>query len=598
MVNKKIGVSFVFLLSLIFLISFVFAESCWITGRQGCIDSGDYIIMGLSGQTNAHGQTWNAGGVCDGVVTPCNDIDIGSYPPESYIENCEAQEGCKFAGTCKDDSPLSATPCNSIIDPEQCGETELDAQFGCSWTGPTLYPFVLCCDVDPGSRACTGEPQTDPQDSSTQILTLSSNTNAHAEMAYANIYDLDVCHPFFECISRPDGASCGTFTEILSLSGTSTSNSHIGAPTDYPNKICCDVNYLGESLCQDGAPDGDYWGPGPPDFGTEECDSGEHCTDLCACETFYISVGDGSCEWDGAAGLHSYWSDTYDGALNLGTKDEIPNLYVGRDTIYMSLIDYPGTWSTGDIITLEVWENDFDFGTGLGDDAIRVGLESLEAIVIDGSIGLAIGNWTVTQLDLDKTKNDYEEFYFKAFDDTSGYEDPFEKSSPLKLTSVTTIICSAVGLCMDYRNELDCENDACVVGPFSVNLNSPTIDCTDPNVICTCNWNSTAGSCGAMWGNEDGICQYTEDTSDDCADMFLKYIMTATWTGGGEPPAEQPPECADGENVIPCPAKVQLSFFNIYKVVAVVIILVIIYLALNLRKNKPKVSKAKKRKKK
>ena len=596
MINKKVGVSFVFLFSIIFLLSFVFAGSCRIDSKQNCEATGDFVILGLSDTTNAHAQSWNAGGICDGVVTACNEVDVGSFPPASYIINCEAQEGCKFAGTCKNDAPLFATPCNQITNPAQCGETEMDAQFGCAWIGPELYPWALCCDVDPGNRFCVDpEPQTPGDASSDNVLVLSSDSNAHAEFAIEveSAYDAAgnrICYPNVACSSRPEGTSCPEeLTEILSLSGIT--NAHVGAPGEYDNKICCNVYYDGESLCEGGAPSG-----APPLDAGEECDSGAHCTNLCTCEDFYDADGEGGCVWD-QAGFNSYWSSTYDDAINLRQIQDgvLSGLYVGQDTIYLGLVDYAGRWSTGDPITIEIWEDDLDFGTGWGDDPIRVGVEALEVEVLNGEIGLVVANWSVIQADLDKTNGDYKDFYFKAFDDLDGPDNPFEISSSLELTSVNTIICSAIGLCMDYRNEQDCSNDAglCQVGSFSVNLNNPNVDCSDPNVNCECFWDDSAKTCNSMWGDLDGNCVYSEDSEDDCGDMFLTYSFLGSWNQGGENVEKG---CINGENVVPCPAKVQLPFFNIYNTIAVIVIIVIIYLVLSLKKNKSKTFKSRKKK--
>jgi len=129
-------------------------------------------------------------------------------------------------------------------------------------------------------------------------------------------------------------------------------------------------------------------------------------------------------------------------------------------------------------------------------------------------------------------------------------------------------------------------------------------------------------------GYDIGMCAYSENTDDNCDDMFLTYSWTAIWdwaTGNSyasqgvcEDVATHGPgtcvydgllwhfdpelmndECASGQNVVPCPARVQLSFFNIYNLIGAIIIIVLIYFVLSLRKKK-KVKRrvVKKRKKK
>jgi len=594
MINKKIGVSFVFLLSIMFLLNFVFAGNCWIESGENCeAAEGAYVILGMSDTTNAHAQTWAQRG-CVGTVTPCQNVAGGIPNPVAAQAICESQLGCYWQNTqqgCQDQP--GATACSELIE-AQCGATTGAAQFGCGWAGQP-YPWTLCCDVDPGNRVCLDpEPQTPGDAASDNVLVLSSDSNAHAEFAIEvqSAYDAAgnrICYPNIDCSSRPEGSSCSEGSvEILSLSGET--NAHVGEPGTYPNKICCDVAYLGESSCEGGAPNGNW-----PE-GSEDCDpldltppTNEGCTNLCSCPTFYTSNGDGGCNWDGAGGLTSYWSPTYDDAINFRDTNEIAGLYVGQNTVYLGLIDWVDRgWTNGQIIDLEIYEDDLDFGTGWGDDPIRVGVEAIQATVIDSSIGLVVGGWIPTQSDLDRTENDYKDFYFVASDGAGEFVD---QSPHLELSSVTTIVCSAIGLCMDYRNEQDCNNDAnlCQVGPFSVNLNSPNVDCITNN--CQCFWDTDTSTCNSMWGNDDGNCKYSEDSEDDCGDMFLTYVFTAVWeTITGAP---QPAECAGGENVVPCPAKVQLPFFNIYNVVAVIVIIVLIYLALNLKKKKPKSRKKK-----
>jgi len=123
-----------------------------------------------------------------------------------------------------------------------------------------------------------------------------------------------------------------------------------------------------------------------------------------------------------------------------------------------------------------------------------------------------------------------------------------------------------------------------------------------------------------------GSCSYNEDTSDTCSDdNFLTYSWTALWDWDvgnngfndaqscteeyciGENCCVQdsednlwyydlvPPkslECVDGQNVVPCPARIQLSFFNIYNLIVAIVIIAIIYWALNSKKKKPRKKKA------
>ncbi|MFC1682381.1 hypothetical protein ACFL0X_02070 [Nanoarchaeota archaeon] len=88
------------------------------------------------------------------------------------------------------------------------------------------YDYVLCCGFA-GTRVCSG---------TNEILSLSSETNAHVEVSGLN-YNYPVCYGNVDCES---GASCGVGnSEILSLS--SETNAHVGVAGEYSVKVCCDV---------------------------------------------------------------------------------------------------------------------------------------------------------------------------------------------------------------------------------------------------------------------------------------------------------------------------------------------------------------------
>lgn len=174
--------------------------------------------------------------------------------------------------------------------------------------------------------------------------------------------------------------------------------------------------------------------------------------------------------------------------------------------------------------------------------------------------------------------------------------------------------------------------------------------------ICECVWDGA--SCLPQWNIFNrtqfiidsgsglpglGICNYNEDTNDDCTDGFLTYSwdISINWPSGGsndgwdnqadcilaggDPPSscvefsqaiepnfdgkwhydplvggENPllDQCHGGSNTIQCPAQMQLPFFTWGNFVITVIVLIIAYVIYSSVKKGNKKSKKKKSKKK
>jgi len=191
--------------------------------------------------------------------------------------------------------------------------------------------------------------------------------------------------------------------------------------------------------------------------------------------------------------------------------------------------------------------------------------------------------------------------------------------------------CSEITFCGDYTDSVKCTNDAT---NCDVAYNSPIIG------LGHCEWD--AGSTPKCYKVKDdettegkpiGKCVSKENTkNDDCADHFLDYSWTATYTwnpannfttlaackaystdcsadgmcsskDGGITyqcdPKDSFSTCKSGSSIIACPAQVQLSFFDWRNVLAVVIIIFILYIVLMKSKKKivKKVSKKKSKKK-
>lgn len=328
MSQKKIGVILGFLFLLILLLGFVSAQSCSIEERSSC---SDYIVMGLSSQTNAHGEL--------------------------------ASEG--------------------------------------------NYDYVLCCDFGSGNTACDG---------TNKIIGLSDDTNAHAEIPEESTYTSEVCYENLNCTSN-DG-DCTSEYPISLLSLSADTNAHIGEFDEYSVKICCTEE-------------------GPI---TEEPEA--------------------------------YWANINDYRYSIISLEVVP-----EETQVAMVLKNAGLSINTEVI-FEIYEDDL-----FGDDDIRTESNSISGSVNDD--GNAIAQWTVTQSDLDKTF-DLDEFYFIAEGETSG---------DLSIT-ISDETCIGINYCSDYTDQTMCEEDTCGKAETSVEENNPEITCGE-DYICGCSWDGT--ECGPKW---------------------------------------------------------------------------------------------------
>lgn len=543
---KKAGIFVVSLFLMVFLLGIASAQdNCGVKLRTECLEAnGDYIVFGLSGSTNAHGEVvqFNAQQKvkCLGTPTYC-----GVYGNQY---DCYSQDGCYWvvaAGFCFN----TVTACSSFDD----NQVNCESQSGCSYG--VNYDYVLCCD---GQGLQPNECNIGPN----KIIGLSSITNAHGEIPEGTSYTTEVCYGSLECESNETSPGVD-YNAILSLSGDGT-NAHIGNPGAYATKIWCNVEYTG-TYC------GDWIKQTPNDLDQfEECDDGNNIdNDTCS----------NNCELTGVIlEPEAHWASSKTTDSYLWTEE----LYIGYTTIYL-VLKYSGL-PQGTVVSFEIFEAD-TFPNP--DDDIRVVADARKGIV--DSMERVVGNWTVSYTDWqnadDFLEGDEYEFYFKADDNTY-------KSNELKATVKEAPFCPTISLCLDYSASDSCGNDVCERAAFSVELNSD-IKCDDEGITCECWWDTTTGKCNSRWGDGTGWCEYTETIQDECTEenLFLTYIITANWDNSGE---ELPPDCVGGSNAVPCPAQIQLPFINIYNLIAIIVVIVLIYFLLNLKKKKRKVSKKKK----
>ena len=197
-------------------------------------------------------------------------------------------------------------------------------------------------------------------------------------------------------------------------------------------------------------------------------------------------------------------------------------------------------------------------------------------------------------------------------------------------------VIAEVSLCNDYSTKhvgsYAFEN-ACNLDVCSVAKQTPPpagIGQTDK-----CQWDSSNVQCNkanlvtSSNGASIGSCTSKEDPrNDDCSDGFLSYSWSSNWawatsnnftseascelysspdcsgkcSGSGTiwhcDPYDSEISCKGGSSVIPCPAQVQLGFFDWRNVIAVVIIIFVLYILLMKKKKVPKNSSPKVKSKK
>ncbi len=642
---------FLIVSSLFFINASVADEACFVVPRVACVEGiGNDIMVGLSSDTNAHGEfkSYADEDQCLGTATACDVFNDNAG-------GCDGQEGCDWtAGSDPEgggDGPSAAFlpltgyvtsgTCSGI--PDTCsslgGSTNqlaCESQVGCSYE--IEYDYVLCCDF--GNELQPNECNNQPV-----FLKLSSDTNAHVGGPLSSQYENEVCYGDldFDCIvagSNPDDA-------ILSptLSFSVIDNAHFGVPDPTsPYHLYCPLTYenthIGDTWCGDEIVQHTFLTGGPNDQGIEEqCEVGDDgCIDgTCQCdvETHYFIPGPGGgCRSILAEAGATYWARPLDNQDPLAGPDwlgeiESPTTIVVGETVWWLILRGSG-YETTDTPEFTIYDRDLGF-----DDEIKTVTGTVNA---DGDVS---ASWIITHTDIEATNEEdftglTDGFYFELLD---GY-DEVKTSSALKASIAISIPCDTVTMCMDYKTEEKCNNDAifCNVAPYSVAQNSPETDCTDDEIGCMCFYEEFTGECNPKWnvldelGRAIGSCEYNEDATGDldgCGDNFLRYSWTSDWgwdadntfgdgaqcasiKGGAciqdnrpdvgdnqyhYDPENKYLECVGGENVVPCPAKIKLSFFNIYNLIAVVIIIAIIYWILNSKKKKVKKrSKKKKRK--
>src|SRR3989344_1695284 len=371
------------------------------------------------------------------------------------------------------------------------------------------------------------------------VVGLSDASNAHGETSTSSSYNLALCCNF------AGNLTCSGSNKILGLSSATNAHAQIPNQTSYTTNVCYkDLECISTSnSC------GDSQNPNYP--------------------IKTLSLFSTSNSHLGISGFHE---------INVCCKSatvNVPEVNCGNGVV--------DTGETCDGIKLNgLTCNSFGFSGGQISCSSRCFIITLTATV--DANGRATAEWEVTLSDLEKTQNDYEEFYFTYESEISNY---------LKLNIFEISQCSNIVLCNSYLDESSCGDDICNVVESS---NPSSVSCDDPNVGCACSWSSSSGKCNFDYSLFDdqtqellGSCTFSEQTSDDCSDGFLSYSWTTTWTGNQE---NKPLSCQDGSQVLECPAQIQLPLFGIYNFIMATGIVLLVYLFLSFKQKKKKEKKA------
>jgi cysteine-rich repeat protein len=320
-------------------------------------------------------------------------------------------------------------------------------------------------------------------------------------------------------------------------------------------------------------------GDSSPDTG-EECDDGNTVS------------GDG-CSADCQIEIRAYWLDANGNYIDPAATP----LDVVAGVKLKMYLDHTSLSGSTDF---EILEQD-DLIEGAADDTVKT-----ISGTADGSIAEA--EWTLTHKDLtDMMSGTGDEEELEVYFKVDGQQ------------SETIIIrpfgCDFISLCSEYDSPESCERDLC--GIADDNLGDYGIDCSSGD--CSCILDPTEGCKPNYDLPSIGACTFTSGSNNLCENGLFTYSWTSLWNWDdlnvgylsetecesvyagectqdtvdllwysnpinpltGETKSES---CTDGERVIPCPAQMQLPFFGVLQVVAVIIIIFLIYLILKPKK--------------
>ena len=374
----------------------------------------------------------------------------------------------------------------------------------------------------------------------TAIMGLSSTTNAHGELANQSNYN-DVL-----CCNFAGSLTCTGDNKVLGLSSSTNAHVEIPAESTYTESVCySDLECINTALtCGETAYPLSVLSL--QNFtNTHLGEIGDYSINICCnSQSFIVSSS------------NTFWSND--------TVNEISSLNVVTGTTTVKLVLKNSGLAQETNVNFSIYENDLFL-----DDLIRTFEVSIDAN------GSAIVDWMITLEDLEKTLNDYTEFYFEVNNVSSTY---------LSLNILEVSECAEVVICSHYGAENNCADDNCQVAEITA---PNEVDCDGLTSNCYCSWDAV-NECNL---NVDLIeeetqeviatCRYLESSVDDCADGFLSFSWTVSWNGDEE---DKPSTCTEGSKVVECPARLRLPFFGFYNLIAGFLAIALIYFILSNRK--------------
>ena len=181
MKKRGIGIT-VILLSLIFLTGFLSAQSCSVKLRAACnVGGGEYVVMGLTSSTNAHGAFPDTG-------------DAENYP---YVLCCDFGGGdtsCLDTAIYEHPAYGFGTPRNKIIGLHSSTNSHAES------TERNTYPINVCYK----DLVCVSSIESCSSNYPRNIMNLSSLTNAH--IGYGTGYPVAICCQVYSGILGPSCA--------------------------------------------------------------------------------------------------------------------------------------------------------------------------------------------------------------------------------------------------------------------------------------------------------------------------------------------------------------------------------------------------------
>lgn len=570
MKSKKFGLLWGVLILAVFSLALVSAANeCVIKTRTQCSADGGHAVLGLSGNTNAHGEVYNQNNYQS--VLCCN---FGGGSPNtcsgggqtllklSSLTNAHAEvpSGSAYSiNVCYKASGFSCrvaqvgTVC-SDFGQDYSAVLSLSATTNAHLGGPNAYNIKVCCNVVGAGPSATPEAYWSDSVNGNQL-----NSSPNFLLGKTDLY----------MIIKNTGLSDGVYPFQVYEQDT-ISDDEIRT-TKLGNAVQGTV--VGGNASVLITIDQNDWNKGSTfwDFGADNSTQ-EYYFDVAGApqsNVLIVTLATGPII-ENCAGI------TKCGDYNDSTSCTIDNCTVGNTSI-PGVMDCgaPGitcscAWNAKNDLCVQSYTN----SSGGGNTSIQCGNNVKEnGEVCDGT---DLGGKTCL---------------------TFGFVGPDTLLCNSQCDGFVTTQCLGYSCVNDGIRQIG--NETCdPKAPEITDFNCTQFDnFTGGSLVCTptCDLNMS-GCIGPATGT--GTCLITQNTNDTCDDGFLTFNWTGVWQAiSGTNPAEQA-KCEAGGvgETMPCPAQIQLPFFGIYNVAGIVVVAIIIYIIISMRNsNKTRLKRGRKR---